>query len=61
MEVNFPAAVRQTIYVVVVIGTAIVVPLNASALIPDWVALVWNSVAGAASLLALGNVNKVTK
>lgn len=61
MEINLPASVRQAIYVTVVIGTALVVPLNASGIIPDWVALVWTSLAGAASLLASGNVNKVTK
>jgi hypothetical protein len=60
METNFPAAVRQAIYVTVVLVTAVVVPLNAVGMLADWVILVWNSVAGAASLLASLNVNKIT-
>lgn len=52
MEVGFPANVRKAIYVTVVLVTAVVVPLNAVGMAPDWIALVWNSVAGAASLLA---------
>lgn len=58
MEVGFPAHVRKAIYVTVVLMTAVLVPLNAVEVAPDWVLLVWNSVAGAASLLASLNTPK---
>ena len=58
MDINFPPVVRKTIYITVVIGTAVLVPLNVANVVPDVAMNVWNSVAGAASLLAAFNVNK---
>lgn len=60
MEVIFPPKVRAIIYVVVVVGTAVLVPLNASGVVSDIVLQVFTSVAGAASALAALNVsNKI--
>lgn len=55
MDVGFPTPVRKTIYVVVVLGTAVLVPLNLGGVVPDLVLAVWTSVAGAASGLAALN------
>lgn len=56
-EFNLPPKVRFAVYVSVVLGTSVVVPLHAFAVIGDlWLAL-WTSVSGAASLLASLNVN----
>lgn len=57
MELNFPSQVRQGIYITVVLGTAIVVPLHAGGVVSDLVLNVWASLSGAASLLASLNVN----
>lgn len=56
MDVLLPAKVRATIYVLVVIGTAVLVPLNVAHVVSDLVMSVWTSVAGAASGLAALNV-----
>lgn len=48
--------IRKAIYIVVVMGTAIIVPLDQLAMIPTYVSTIWSSVAGAASLLAAFNV-----
>lgn len=53
----FPAKVRTAIYVIVVIGTAILVPLDAADVVSELVMSVWTSVAGAASALAALNVS----
>jgi len=58
MDINFPPVVRKAIYIAVVIGTAVIVPLNVANIVPDVAMNVWNSVAGAASLLAAFNVSK---
>lgn len=58
MEILFPPKVRAVIYVVVVMGTAVLVPLNASGIVGDVIMSVWTSVAGAASALAALNVSK---
>jgi hypothetical protein len=58
MDINFPPVVRKTIYVVVVMGTAVLVPLDQLHMIPQYVSAIWTSVAGAASLLAAFNVSK---
>lgn len=58
MEVIFPAKVRVTIYVLVVLGSAVLVPLHAGHVVNDLVLNVWTSVAGAASALAALNVTK---
>lgn len=58
MEIIFPPKVRATIYVLVVIGTAVLVPLNVAGVVNDLVMSVWTSVAGAASALAALNVSK---
>lgn len=61
MEVVFPPKVRVTIYVLVVIGTAVLVPLHAGEVVSDLVFNVWTSVAGAASALAALNVARSSK
>ena len=58
MDIIFPPKVRATIYVIVVIGTAVLVPLNVAQVVNDLVMSVWTSVAGAASALAALNVSK---
>lgn len=61
MQINLPAKVRLWIYIIVVMITAVIVPLNLAHAVNDVVMAVWNSVAGAASLLAAINVPSVTK
>lgn len=56
MNINLPPNVRATIYVLVVLGTAVVVPLNLAHILSDTVMAVWTSVAGAASGLAAFNM-----
>lgn len=57
MELNFPPKVRAAIYILVVMGTAVLVPLNLAHVVNDVVMSVWTSVSGAASLLAALNVS----
>jgi len=61
MDVLFPTKVRATIYVIVVLGTAVLVPLNVAQVVSDLVMSVWTSVAGAASALAALNISKNSK
>ena len=61
MQVVFPYQVRVTIYILVVLGTAVLVPLNVAGIINDVVMSVWTSVSGAASLLAALNLTKESK
>lgn len=61
MEVVFPVKVRATIYVLVVIGTAVLVPLHAGNVVSDLVFNVFTSVAGAASALAALNIQRNAK
>lgn len=56
LDLNLSPSVRKVIYVVVVMGTALVVPLGAAEVVNDTVVLVWTSLSGAASLLARLNV-----
>ena len=56
MTLNLPYKVRAGIYVAVVLGTAVIVPLNTAGVLSDVVLAVWSSLAGAASLLAALNV-----
>lgn len=56
MTITLPYKVRAAIYVLVVLGTAIVVPLNQADVLSDTVLAVWSSISGAASLLAALNV-----
>lgn len=56
MSINLPYQARATIYVVVVLGTAVLVPLHAAQVVNDVVLAVWTSVAAAASGLAALNV-----
>lgn len=49
MEIKLPAKVRLTIYLIVLFGTALIVPLQAYGRITDLVVAIWTSVAGAAS------------
>lgn len=58
MDIIFPPKVRATIYVIVVLGTAVLVPLNVAHVVSDLVFQVWTSVCGAASALAALNVSK---
>lgn len=58
MDVGLPSSVRKVIYVVVVMVTAFLVPLNLGGVVPDLVLAVWTSVAGAASGLAALNTPK---
>lgn len=58
MEINLPPKVRVTIYIIVVMGTAFIVPLNLGGVVSDLVMSVWASVSGAASLLASLNISK---
>lgn len=57
MEFNLPSNVRAAIYVGVLLGTAILVPLHASHAVSDLVMAVWTSLSGAASGLAYLNVS----
>lgn len=61
MEIKLPAKIRLTIYLIVLFGTALIVPLQAYGRITDLVVAIWTSVAGAASGLAALNVNTNTK
>ena len=61
MQVNLPTKVRATIYVLIVIGTALFVPLNNANVINDVFMSVWTSVSAAASALALFNVKDTNK
>lgn len=58
MDVGFPTNVRKTIYVVVVLVTAVLVPLQLGGVVSDLVLAVWTSFAGAASGLAALNTPK---
>lgn len=57
MDIVFPPKVRATIYIIVVIGTAFIVPLYAGHVLNDLVLAVWTSVSGAVSALAALNVS----
>ena len=61
MELNFPPKVRSAIYIIVVLGTATLVPLNVAGVVDNVILSVWTSVSGAASLLAALNVNTIQK
>lgn len=56
MKLDLPRKVRAAIYILVTIGTAVLVPLETLSLLPVWLLPVWTSVAGAASLLASLNL-----
>lgn len=56
MNLNLPSKIRKAIYILVVLGTAVVVPLDQYDVVSDVLVAVWTSVAGAASLLAAVNV-----
>lgn len=58
MNLNPTPKIRAAIYIAVVLGTAILVPLNISHVISDTIMAVWTSVAGAASGLAAINVTR---
>ncbi len=51
-----PENVRKAIYIIVVLGTAVIVPLNAAGIVSGVILTVWTSVSGAASGLAALNV-----
>lgn len=57
MDLMFPPKVRATIYIIIALGTAILVPLNNAEVVSDLVMSVWTSLAGAASVLAVLNVS----
>lgn len=58
MDLNPPSKVRAIVYVIVVLGTAVLVPLNVASEVSDTVMSVWTSVSGAASGLAYLNVKR---
>lgn len=58
MDIIFPPKVRATIYVLVVMGTAVLVPLHAGHVVSDLIFNIWTSVTGAASALAALNVSR---
>jgi len=58
MDITFPSKVRMTIYIIIVMGTAVLVPLHVASIVSDVIMSVWTSVSGAASLLAVLNVKK---
>lgn len=58
MPLNLPIKVRAAIYILVVLGTSVVIPLHAGKVINDLALSVWTSVSGAASLLAALNISK---
>lgn len=58
MDLIFPPRVRAVIYITVVIGTAVLVPLNAAGAVSDLIMSVWTSLSAAASALAAFNVSK---
>lgn len=55
-NITLPPKVRLTIYIVSVLGTAIVLPLYAAHVVGDVVLAVWTSVSAAANGLAAFNV-----
>ena len=57
MQLNPSPKVRVIVYIIIVMGTSIIAPLNALHVINDVVMTVWTSMAGAASFLAALNVN----
>jgi hypothetical protein len=57
MTLNPPPKVRVAIYVLVVMGTAVLVPLSVANVVSQTIMNVWTSVAAAASLLAGINVS----
>lgn len=61
MQLNPSPKVRTLIYVAVVMGTALMVPLHVGEVVSDLVFNVWTSVSGAASLLAALNVSGTVK
>lgn len=61
MDIMFPPKVRATIYILVVMGTAVLVPLNVADVLNDLVMSVWTSVCAAASALAALNVPSFNK
>lgn len=58
MDIIFPAKIRATIYVVGVLGSAVLVPLNVAGVISDLVMSVWTSLSGAAFALAALNITR---
>jgi hypothetical protein len=61
MEIIFPQKVRAAIYVLVTLGTAIIVPLHAGGVINDLFFNVWTSVTGATTALAALNTINTSK
>jgi hypothetical protein len=61
MQLNPPPKVRATIYITVVMGTALLLPLHAGEVVRDLWMNVWTSVSAAASLLAALNVSGTVK
>jgi hypothetical protein len=57
MNLIFPPKIRAAIYIAVVMGSAVLVPLNAAGEVSNLVMSVWTSVSGAAAGLAALNVN----
>ena len=57
MQLNPSPQVRTLVYIAIVLGSAVLAPLNIAGIISDTAMSVWVSVSGAASLLAAINVS----
>lgn len=57
MKLNLPPKLRLFLYIFVVIGTSIIVPLGANQVISDVIVSVWASFSAAVSALAAFNVD----
>lgn len=57
-DVLLPAKLRSAIYIIVTLGTALLVPLNVSGIVSDTIMSVWTSLAGAATGLAALNIHR---
>lgn len=58
MQYTVNPKLRLTLYIIVVIGTSVIVPLYQYHIVHDVAMSVWTSVSGAIALLAAFNVKK---
>lgn len=56
MQTVFPPKVRLALYIIAVLGTAILVPLDLNHVLQTWMLPTWNSLVGALCALAGFNV-----
>lgn len=57
MQTVFPPKVRLALYIIAVLGSAVVVPLDINHVVAAWVLPTWNSFVGAVCALAGFNIN----